>query len=190
MVHKASRSTENNAHELMLDTGSDPHVCVDSSLMMNARDDDDTEFVTWNGDRGRAELVGDVRLLIDDAKTGQSVELSMDMVRYTGTGRCNILSLDQLERDGWCVHFAEEGPKWCWLVKDDKTLELPKVGNRYVLRAAGAKRTEVSAMAASVPIDVWHRRIAHLNYKALRAVLRPMCWTESTSQQRLSTTSA
>ena len=58
-----SAVTSCDMHEWIVDSACDVHVCTDRSLFSSVHEEQDVEFVAWDGSTStNASLVGDIRV--------------------------------------------------------------------------------------------------------------------------------
>ncbi|KAG3198851.1 hypothetical protein PC128_g5718 [Phytophthora cactorum] len=92
--------------ECMIDTGAGVHVCTNWSAFTSLQEDT-MSFVGWRGETSRSEAFGDVKVCATDAMSGSDVILDLVDTRYASNGVSNLLSLEQLELDGWVPFYTK-----------------------------------------------------------------------------------
>ena len=120
--------TDERTVEWALDSASDVHVCNRRDLLALLQHDYAHVFQGYEGTEFDTNKVGSVQLqLSNDKHLRQDVMLKMRNVLCKRSSPDNLLSLDQLEHDGWQIYIGcRDSQRVCWMVKGRLHLLLVK----------------------------------------------------------------
>lgn len=175
-----------NTKDWYVDSGCSTHMCNDISALTNFKDINLNQSVTIaNNDKLNITGVGDVNM-----KIGSMVR-KIENVSYVPQLSTNLLSVSRMTQKGFVVTFTKDrcniydrckisgnpiatasnnngifklDSEVCMLGMEGM-VSSPEVHSSMPL--CNRQESQSANVAASVPIDVWHRRLGHLNTQGL-----------------------
>ena len=175
----ANKPINTTTHDWMIDSGSTNHMFFDKEEFTNYQPHrvgitiaDGT--VVWTKGIGTVEM----EWILED---GSSNMVNIADVLHVPDLTCGLFSISQATRKGFGINFLGDD---CHLYKEDYLVEsAPKVNNTYILsvsqstaRIARDIQGNMKALATSLmfneeAVELWHRRMGHLNEADLKRLV-------------------
>ena len=149
----------------MLDSGATNHMTGSKELVKDLRNNHIGMSVTY-GDGGSSEVLGLGKVVV-------TPDVSLVDVMLVQTLSYNLLSVRQLAIMGFCTFFDVDFVTLLY----KKSLTVAFVGhvehNLYVVDFSKKPTTEAMCLMGRVDVGwLWHRRLAHVNMRALQNLLK------------------
>lgn len=166
-LYSAFSAIHNQSNDWYVDSAATAHMCRDNSSMKNKKEPTNKSVTVANQQSIKIESVGDIdqSVMID----GQIKSVTLKDVQYLPEICVNLLSVFQMVKKGLKVIFDKSG---CKIIdkNSDIVATASLVGNMFKLNTV-ASDFACSAKDESAAM-LWHRRLAHINFKTLNFVLK------------------
>ena len=150
-----------------LDSGATSHLCSNEAMFTSSKTVDSGLRLASSAVTPVA-AIGNVKITTNVGKHSKRIELRN--VLYVPELRTNLLSVSKLVDKGNHVTFTKEGAT----VHDGQNnvrLQAKRVGNLFYLSQDIEEANTAAPLSSAAPsstIGEWHRRLGHLNYKAMK----------------------
>ena len=118
------------------------------------------------GNSGVSKIVG-IRDIYLETSIGN--KLVLKNVRHVPDIRLNLISIGRLDDEGFTNSFGES--KWK-LTKGSLVVVRRKKQNTLYVMEAKLHKGEINVAQRDVSIELWHRRLGHINEKRLQTLAR------------------
>lgn len=162
---------ENKSRLWILDSGATEHMTSDKAKYVNFKHYKSTVEVA-NSEKIEVTGIGDLKLLLHD-ENEVSRTVTLENVLYVPKLGGNLLSVGRIEERGLKVEFANGEAKVT--EKNDETVFIAKrKGRLYVVE----EQQPTAYVARTASEELWHRRLGHPSYNALKGLNEDICHGE------------
>ena len=142
-----------------IDSGASFHMCCDLRSFTSHETIPDWPVTIANGEKINAKAKGTVILLIRNGS--EFSHFSLSDVLYVPDFKANLISVGRLSDKGVTLRFYKSH---CELIGSGYSVKARRNGDLYEIKAL----TKSKANLASASIEVWHRRLGHLDKNAIK----------------------
>jgi gag-polypeptide of LTR copia-type/Domain of unknown function (DUF4219) len=155
-----------------IDSAATKHFCKDSQAF-ETLGTCDIPINVANGETVRSSGIGSLTLTLK-TQEGDTEDFKLSKAIYAPELNANLLSVDQLNEDGYGVTLLPEGSEIFDLRTRKHVAEIARVSNLYKViiqdhEEAHAYRTRIFK---EWPLSLWHRRLGHLGKKNLMKLVK------------------
>jgi transposase InsO family protein len=154
----------------IIDSGTSSHLCLDRAVFITYVPTPNTKV--YGIGNHALDVKGKGTVILSVKVDRKEKELRLKNVLHTPDAKTSLLSISRLDDAGLKATFLDG--KCQIRTRDGKTLAIAPVRNHlYCLEGKAvtgdaSKREEANAANSHTNIEVWHRRLGHLNYRSVR----------------------
>lgn len=154
-------TTTKSTDDWYVDSGASAHMVTQGDLFVDKMwQPSNNEVITANNSRLKVEAIGDVQLKIaEDYVDVKDVLLVPELC-------VNLLSVSQMVRKGNKVVFDKNGCK-VYNSTNEAVVTASEVNGMFKLDQPEDNMAMVNIVKESQSIELWHRRLGHLNFNSL-----------------------
>lgn len=163
VLYSALATSNHSDQEWYIDSGATRHMTNIDMEMENRREPIIREVKVANNERVKINHVGDVKCKINDGENF----LTLKEVQYIPDLCVNLLSVSQMVKNGNTVIFDING---CKILNKEKSVVATGILLNDMFKL-NVKTNESACASANIKSDdsvLWHRRLAHTNFKTIK----------------------
>lgn len=172
-TEKSRNISKNDSIEWILDSGASTHICCDKTLFSSLFPTE--KSVKWgNATSITANYMGNVKLIFNS--TNQKATLTNCL--YIPEIELNLLSLERLAQKKLNIQFYKQN---CFIERGAKLIAKDYYRNNLSIfdtRIIRSISREIACLSTDKQ-DIWHQRISHIGYKALKELSNAVKEVES-----------